>query len=65
MEHYSAVKKKKKNETMPSGATWVGLEVIMPSQVREKEKGKYPDITYTWNGKKGTDELICRTDTQR
>jgi len=44
--------KKKKNETMPFGAMWMDLEMTMPSEVRQKEKGKYHDITHTWNGKK-------------
>ena len=57
--------KKKKNETMPFGAMWMDLEMTMPSEVRQKEKGKYHDITHTWNGKKkGTNELIGKTDSK-
>ena len=52
MEYDSATKKKKKNETMPFGATWMDLEMTMPSEVREKEKCKYHDVTHTWNRKK-------------
>ena len=37
---------------MPFGAMWMDLEMTMPSKVRQKEKGKYHDITHTWNGKK-------------
>ena len=49
---YDSATKKKKNETMPFGATWMDLEMTMPSEVREKEKCKYHDVTHTWNGKK-------------
>ena len=32
---------KRKNEIMPFAATWVGLEVITPNEVSQKEKDKY------------------------
>ena len=32
---------KKKNEMMPFAVTWVGLEIITPSEVSQKEKDKY------------------------
>ena len=38
MEYYSAIKK---NEIMPFAATWVDLEIIMLSEVSQKEKDKY------------------------
>ena len=38
MEHYSAIKK---NEIMPFAAAWMDLEVIILSEVSQKEKGKY------------------------
>ena len=38
MEYYSAIKK---NETMPFAATWLQLEMIILSEVSEKEKDKY------------------------
>ena len=34
MEYYSA---KKKNEIMPSTATWIDLEIIILSKVRERQ----------------------------
>ena len=35
MEYYSAIKK---NEIMPFAATWMDLEIIILSEVREKDK---------------------------
>ena len=48
MEYYSAVKK---SEVMPFAATWMDLELIILSEVRQVEKDKY-HITYLWNLKK-------------
>ena len=31
----------KKNETMPFASTWMDIEIIMPSEVSQKEKDKY------------------------
>ena len=44
MEFYSAVKK---NEKMPFAATWLDLQIIIPSEVNQKEKDN--DISYWWN----------------
>ena len=49
MEYYSAIKK---NEIMPFAATWIDLEIIILSEVSQKEKDKYRDITYVQNLKK-------------
>ena len=38
MAYHSAIKK---NKIMPSAATWMQLEIIMLSEVSQKEKGKY------------------------
>ena len=47
MEYYSAIKK---NEIMPLAATWVDLEIIILSEVNQKEKDKYHVITLNmWN----------------
>ena len=35
MEYYSAIKK---NEIMPSAATWMQLEILILSEVSQKEK---------------------------
>ena len=43
MEYYSAIKK---NEVMPSAATWMDLEIIILSEVSLTEKDKYHNITY-------------------
>ena len=48
MEYYSAIKK---NEIMPFAATWMDLEIIILSEVRQK-KTSIIDITYMWNLKK-------------
>ena len=42
MEHYSAIKK---NEIMPSRATWMQLEIIILREVSQKEKDKYHIIS--------------------
>ena len=46
MEYYSAIKK---DEIMPCAATWVDLEIILLSEVSQKEKDKYHMVS-----------LICR-----
>ena len=42
MEYYSAIKK---NEIMPFAATWIQLEMIILSEVSQKEKDKYHMIS--------------------
>jgi len=37
----------KKNETMPFAATWMALEMIVLSEVRERQATN--DCTYMWN----------------
>ena len=52
MKYYSAIKKK---EIMPFSATWMGLEIIILSEVNQTEKDKYyMIITYMWNLKYNT-----------
>ena len=41
-EYYSAIKK---NEIMPFAATWMQLEIIILSEVSQKEKDKYHMIS--------------------
>ena len=46
---------------MSFAATWMDLEIIISSEVRQKEK--YCDITYIWNLKKNdTNEFIYKTE---
>ena len=42
VEYYSAIKK---NEIMPFSATWMDLEIIILSEVSQKEKDKYHMIS--------------------
>ena len=42
MDYYSAIKK---NEIMPFASTWMGLEIIIPSEVSQTEKDKYHMIS--------------------
>ena len=44
MECFSAIKK---NEIMPIAATWTDLEIIILSEVSERQTSS--DITYMWN----------------
>ena len=58
MESYSATKR---NEIMSFAATWMDLEMVILSEVRERQISY--DITYMWNLKKdGTNELIYKTE---
>ena len=34
---------------MSFAATWMNLEMIIPSKVSQAEKDKYHDIVYMWN----------------
>ena len=60
MEYYSAIKK---NEIMPFAATRIDLEIIILSEVSQKERQIPYDITYMWNLKYGTNEHIYETET--
>ena len=44
MEYYSAIKK---NEIMPFAATWMQPEIIILSEVSQKDKDKYHMISLT------------------
>ena len=44
MEYFSAIKK---NEILPSAATWMDLEGIMLSEISQIEKDKYCTISLT------------------
>ena len=60
MEHYSAIKKK---ERMAFAATWMDLEIIMLSEVRQQDTNIVCYHLYVESKKKGYNELLCKTDT--
>ena len=53
---------RKKSEIM-AFATWMDLDIIMLSEVSDSETQTLYVITLMWNLKKGTNDLICRTET--
>ena len=60
MEYYSTIKK---NEIMSYEATWMDLEIAIPSEVSQTEKDKYHLVSFTCEiFKKGTNELIYKTE---
>ena len=60
MEYYSTMKK---NENLPFAATNMDLEIIILRERSQKEKDKYHEITYMWNLKYDTHELIYKLET--
>ena len=53
----------KKNEIIPFAATWMDLEIIIPTEVSQKEKDKYRMISLTCGIlKNGTNEFIYKTE---
>ena len=46
MEYYSAMKK---SEIFPFTATWMDLEIIILSEVRQRKTNITYNITYMWN----------------
>ena len=56
MKYYSTLKK---NEILPFATTWMDLENIILSEVRQI----LYDITYMWNLKNHANELISKIDT--
>ena len=61
MEYYSAIKK---NEIMPFVATWMDLEIVILSEVSQKEKEISYNNTYMRNLKRNdTNERIYKTET--
>ena len=43
--HTVLLRHKKKNEIMPFAITWMDLEIILPSEISQKEKYKYHMIS--------------------
>ena len=60
MEYYSAIKK---NEIVPFVATWMGLEIIILSEVSIQRKTY--DSAYMWNLKKKRYEQTHRKNKQK
>ena len=58
MKYYLAIKK---NEIMPFTATWMQVEIIILS-MSERERQIPHGVTYMWNLKYGTNELIYKTE---
>ena len=57
LSHFSCVRillSYKKKERMPFSETWMQLEIILLSEVSQKERQIPYDITYMWNPKYGT-----------
>ena len=49
---------------MPFAATWMQLEILILSEVSQKEKEKYLLMSQMWNIKYGKSEPICKTETE-
>ena len=58
-EYYSTMRK---NEIFQFAATWMDLEIIIPSKVSYIDKDILY-IAYIWNLKNNTNELIYKTET--
>ena len=48
---------------MPFAAIRMQLEILILSELNQKEKGKYHMILLIWNPKHGTNEPIRKTET--
>ena len=48
---------------MPFVETWMQLEIIILSEISQKEREIPYDISYMWNLKYDTNELICQMET--
>ena len=53
----------KKDKIMPFVATWMDLDIIILSAMTERERQIPYDITYIWNLKYDTNNLIYETET--
>ena len=61
VEYYLAIKRNKIGSFVE---IWMDLEIVMQSEVSQKEKNKYHILMhYMWNlEKNGIDDLICKTE---
>ena len=53
----------RKNEIMPFAAKWMQIEIIIRSEVNQKEKKIPYAITFIWNLKYGANEPVHKTET--
>ena len=60
---YNGILLSHKKNKMPFSTTWTYLEIIILSEVNQKEKDKYIVITCVWNLKNNINELIYKTET--
>ena len=61
MEYYSATKKNKNNAIC---SNWMGLEIIIRSEVKSEREKKIPYITYMWNLNYDINEVIYKIKLQ-
>ena len=59
MEYYSA---KQKKEIMPFAATWIDLDVIILSEVKQTKTNILWYNLYVETKKKDTNEVICKIE---
>ena len=57
VEYHSVIKR---NKIMPLAATWVDLEIMILSEISQRQI--LYDVTYMWNLKNDTKELIDRRE---
>ena len=62
MEYYSAIKK---NGIMPSAATWMDVEIIILSEIRQKERQMPYDINYVESKMTQMNSSTKQTDSHR
>ena len=60
MEYYAAIKE---NKIIPCAGSWMELETLILSEVSQKEKYRYHMISHIWNLIYGTNEPLCRKET--
>ena len=62
MGYYSAIKR---NEIVPFAEMWMDLETVIQNEVSQKEKTRCHIILHICGiQKNGTDELICKAETE-
>ena len=62
MEYYSAIKK---NGIMPSAATWMDVEILILSEIRQKERQMPYDINYVESKMTQMNSSTKQTDSHR